>query len=123
MFEGLNIGLINFLFVYVQINEYGFFEMLYCKVINGVVIDEIYYLFVIEEGNYVIVQVNFNLDENGYFVEDLVICCSKGEFSLFSCDQVDYMDVFIQQVVFVGVFLILFLEYDDVNCVLMGVNM
>lgn len=123
IFEGSNIGLINFLFVYVQINEYGFFEISYRKVIDGVVIDEIYYLFVIEEGNYVIVQANFNLDEEGYFVEDLVICRSKGEFSLFSRDQVDYMDVFIQQVVFVGAFLISFLEYDDVNRVLMGANM
>ncbi|SUG90668.1 DNA-directed RNA polymerase subunit beta [Salmonella enterica subsp. enterica] len=39
-----------------------------------------------------------NLDDEGHFVEDLVTCRSKGESSLFSRDQVDYMDVSTQQV-------------------------
>ncbi|MGU0016114.1 hypothetical protein ACVXG9_12690 [Escherichia coli] len=65
---------------------------------DGVVTDEIHYLSAIEEGNYVIAQAS-NLDEEGHFVEDLVTCRSKGESSLFSRDQVDYMDVSTQQVV------------------------
>ncbi|MEA5720351.1 nickel-dependent hydrogenase large subunit, partial [Salmonella enterica subsp. enterica serovar Virginia] len=40
---------------------------------------------------------------------------SKGESSLFSRDQVDYMDVSTQQVVSVGASLIPFLEHDDAN--------
>lgn len=50
IFEGLNIGLINLLFVFVCCNEYGFLEIFYCCVVNGVVIDEVDYFFVIEEG-------------------------------------------------------------------------
>ena len=76
-----------------------------------------------EEGNYVIAQANSNLDEEGHFVEDLVTCRSKGESSLFSRDQVDYMDVSTQQVVSVGASLIPFLEHDDANRALMGANM
>ncbi|PTG56884.1 DNA-directed RNA polymerase subunit beta, partial [Staphylococcus cohnii] len=91
--EGPNIGLINSLSVYAQTNEYGFLETPYRKVTDGVVTDEIHYLSAIEEGNYVIAQANSNLDEEGHFVEDLVTCRSKGESSLFSRDQVDYMDV------------------------------
>ncbi len=68
-------------------------------------------------------QANSNLDENGHFVEDLVTCRSKGESSLFSRDQVDYMDVSTQQVVSVGASLIPFLEHDDANRALMGANM
>lgn len=32
IFEGFNIGLINLLLSYVRVNEFGFIEMLYCKV-------------------------------------------------------------------------------------------
>ncbi|WP_457913867.1 DNA-directed RNA polymerase subunit beta [Candidatus Gillettellia adelgis] len=121
--EGPNIGLINSLSVYAQTNEYGFLETPYRCVCNGVVTDKINYLSAIEEGNFVIAQANSNLDDNGCFMEDLVTCRSKGESSLFSRDQVDYMDVSTQQVVSVGASLIPFLEHDDANRALMGANM
>ncbi|WWP00424.1 MAG: DNA-directed RNA polymerase subunit beta [Candidatus Dasytiphilus stammeri] len=121
--EGPNIGLINSLAVYAQINEYGFLETPYRKVNNGVVTDEINYLSAIEEGSYVIAQANTNLDSNGRFADELVICRNRGESSLFSCDKIDYMDVATQQIVSVGASLIPFLEHDDANRALMGANM
>src|SRR5471032_1205953 len=121
--EGPNIGLINSLSVYAQTNEYGFLETPYRRVREGMVTDEINYLSAIEEGNFVIAQANSNLDEEGRFLEDLVTCRSKGESSLFSRDQVDYMDVSTQQIVSVGASLIPFLEHDDANRALMGANM
>ncbi|MGK2946381.1 MAG: DNA-directed RNA polymerase subunit beta [Candidatus Malihini olakiniferum] len=121
--EGPNIGLINSLSVYAQTNEYGFLETPYRLVREGVVTNEIHYLSAIEEGNYVIAQANTNLNEAGHFVDDLVTCRSKGESSLFSQDQIDYMDVSTQQVVSVGASLIPFLEHDDANRALMGANM
>ena len=121
--EGPNIGLINSLSVYAQTNEYGFLETPYRRVQDGVVTSEIHYLEAIEEGNFVIAQANTNLDEYSCFVDDLVTCRSKGESSLFSRDQVDYMDVSTQQVVSVGASLIPFLEHNDANRALMGANM
>src|SRR5471030_1686192 len=121
--EGPNIGLISSLSVYAQTNEYGFLETPYRRVREGMVTDEINYLSAIEEGNFVIAQANSNLDEEGRFLEDLVTCRSKGESSLFSRDQVDYMDVSTQQIVSVGASLIPFLEHDDANRALMGANM
>lgn len=121
--EGPNIGLINSLAVYAQTNEYGFLETPYRRVRNGMVTHQINYLSAIEEGNFVIAQANSNLDDDGRFTEDLVTCRSKGESSLFSRDQVDYMDVSTQQVVSVGASLIPFLEHDDANRALMGANM
>ncbi|CUX95768.1 DNA-directed RNA polymerase subunit beta [Candidatus Gullanella endobia] len=121
--EGPNIGLINSLSVYAQVNEYGFLETPYRRVKNGVLTDEIYYLSAIEEGNFVIAQANTNIDNNGCFVDDLVSCRNKGESSLFRRDQIDYMDVSTQQVVSVGASLIPFLEHDDANRALMGANM
>ncbi|WP_158367563.1 DNA-directed RNA polymerase subunit beta [Candidatus Williamhamiltonella defendens] len=121
--EGPNIGLINSLSVYACTNEYGFLETPYRRVHEGAVTNEIHYLSAIEEGNFVIAQANSNLDDNGYFIEDLVTCRNKGESSLFSKEQVDYMDVSTQQIVSVGASLIPFLEHDDANRALMGANM
>ncbi|AKC32316.1 DNA-directed RNA polymerase subunit beta [Candidatus Pantoea carbekii] len=121
--EGPNIGLINSLSVYAKANEYGFLETPYRRVTNGIVSQKIHYLSAIEEGNYVIAQANALLDENSTFVDELIICRSKGESSLFNRMQVDYMDVSTQQVVSVGASLIPFLEHDDANRALMGANM
>ncbi|VFP87117.1 DNA-directed RNA polymerase subunit beta [Candidatus Erwinia haradaeae] len=121
--EGPNIGLINSLSVYAQTNEYGFLETPYRRVHNGVVTDEINYLSAIEEGNYVIAQANTNLSTSGQIIDDLVTCRNNGESSLFSSDQINYMDVSTQQIVSVGASLIPFLEHDDANRALMGANM
>ncbi|MGP1928625.1 MAG: DNA-directed RNA polymerase subunit beta [Arsenophonus sp. NC-WZS1-MAG3] len=121
--EGPNIGLINSLSVYAQTNKYGFLETPYRLVRDGIVTDEIHYLSAIEEGNYIIAQANTVLDDHGSFVEELITCRNKGESSLFSQEQVEYMDVSTQQVVSVGASLIPFLEHDDANRALMGANM
>ncbi|MDT9587035.1 MAG: DNA-directed RNA polymerase subunit beta [Candidatus Arsenophonus melophagi] len=121
--EGPNIGLINSLSVYAKTNKYGFLETPYRLVRDGMVTNEIHYLSAIEEGHYIIAQANTILDDNGRFVEELITCRNKGESSLFSQEQVEYMDVSTQQVVSVGASLIPFLEHDDANRALMGANM
>ena len=121
--EGPNIGLINSLAVYARTNEYGFLETPYRRVINGRVSSEIQYLSAIEEGQFVIAQANSNLTSKGKFVDDLVSCRYKNEFTLFPPEQVDYMDVSPKQIVSVAASLIPFLEHDDANRALMGSNM
>ena len=61
--EGPNIGLINSLALYAQLNEYGFLETPYRRVVDGKVTNEIDYLSAIEEGKYVIAQANATLDD------------------------------------------------------------
>jgi DNA-directed RNA polymerase subunit beta len=63
--EGPNIGLINSLALYARLNEYGFIETPYRRVVDGKVTDEIDYLSAIEEGKYVIAQANATLDKDG----------------------------------------------------------
>ena len=121
--EGPNIGLINSLAVYARTNEYGFLETPYRRVINGRVSNDIQYLSAIEEGQYVIAQANSNLTTRGQFVDDLVSCRYKNEFTLFPPKQVQYMDVSPKQIVSVAASLIPFLEHDDANRALMGSNM
>ncbi|MBW7862181.1 MAG: DNA-directed RNA polymerase subunit beta [Rhodocyclaceae bacterium] len=121
--EGPNIGLINSLAVFARTNRYGFLETPYRKVADGKVTDQIDYLSAIEEGHYVIAQANAEMDTEGRLTGELVSCRHKGEFSLSTTDQVQYMDVAPGQIVSVAASLIPFLEHDDANRALMGANM
>jgi DNA-directed RNA polymerase subunit beta len=61
--EGPNIGLINSLALYARLNEYGFIETPYRRVVDGKVTNDIDYLSAIEEGKYVIAQANAALGQ------------------------------------------------------------
>src|SRR5690554_1065418 len=121
--EGPNIGLINSMALYARLNEYGFLETPYRKIIDGKVSEQIDYLSAIEESNYVIAQANAELDDDGRFVDDLVACRQAGETMLTAPSNVHYMDVAPSQIVSVAASLIPFLEHDDANRALMGANM
>src|SRR5690554_4084547 len=121
--EGPNIGLINSMALYARLNEYGFLETPYNKIIDGKVSNQIDYLSAIEESNYIIAQANAQLDEEGRFVDDLVACRQAGETLMTSPENVHYMDVAPSQIVSVAASLIPFLEHDDANRALMGANM
>jgi DNA-directed RNA polymerase subunit beta len=121
--EGPNIGLINSMALYAQLNEYGFLETPYRRVVDGRVSDQIDYLSAIEEGKYVVAQANAPLDKSGRFTDELVSCRENGEFVLMSPARVQYMDVAPSQIVSVAASLIPFLEHDDANRALMGSNM
>jgi DNA-directed RNA polymerase subunit beta len=121
--EGPNIGLINSLALFARVNDYGFIETAYRKVIDSQVTNEIEYLSAIEEGNYVVAQANASLDENNRLSDDLVTCREKGETILAEPGRVNYMDVAPSQIVSVAASLIPFLEHDDANRALMGANM
>ena len=121
--EGPNIGLINSLALYAQLNEYGFLETPYRKVENGKVVEQIDYLSAIEEGKYIIAQANAALGKDGGLTDELVSSRAAGEFVLVTPDKVQYMDVAPGQIVSVAASLIPFLEHDDANRALMGSNM
>lgn len=121
--EGPNIGLINSMALYARLNEYGFLETPYRKIVDGKVSDQIEYLSAIEEGNYVIAQANAALDGEGRFTDELVACRQAGETLLTAPENVHYMDVAPSQIVSVAASLIPFLEHDDANRALMGANM
>src|SRR3712207_1647712 len=97
--EGPNIGLINSLALYARLNEYGFIETPYRRVVDGKVTNEIDYLSAIEEGKYVIAQANAVLDEQGRLTGELVSARERGESILVSADRIQYMDVSPAQIV------------------------
>ncbi len=127
--EGPNIGLINSLASFARVNEYGFIEAPYRLVDktidpkNPVVTDEVIYLTADEEDNFVVVQANETLDEEGHFIHNNVSGRYRDETSEFPKKNVDLMDVSPRMVFSVATSMIPFLENDDANRALMGSNM
>jgi DNA-directed RNA polymerase subunit beta len=121
--EGPNIGLISSLSTFARVNDIGFLESPYRKVVKGRVTEQIDYLTADEEDKYVIAQANATLDKSGHFTSDAVSCRARGDFPKKKPEEIDYMDVSPRQLVSVAAALIPFLEHDDANRALMGSNM
>ncbi|MBA2123452.1 DNA-directed RNA polymerase subunit beta [bacterium Unc6] len=121
--EGSNVGLIASLATYARINEFGFIQTPYRKVVDGKVTGKIEYLSADIEDQYVIAQANSKIDEGGKFLDERVLCRDKGNFSLVDPEDISYMDVSPKQIVSVAASLTPFFEHNDANRALMGSNM
>lgn len=122
--EGPNIGLINSMATYAIINKYGFLETPYRRVswATHKVTGKIDYLTADVEDNYIIAGANTPLNEDGSFVDDVILCRHREDNVEVSPDRIDYIDVIPKQVVSVTSACIPFLENDDSNRALMGAN-
>ncbi len=138
--EGPNIGLIGSLALYAHVNEYGFIEAPYRKVVDGKVTDEIVWMTADEEENHNIAPANTPFDpktrlfvdvdgDGNVFNPDRVIARTRdfdGSFGApaqVAVENVDFMDVSPRQMLSVAANLIPFLEHDDAKRTLMGANM
>ncbi|MBQ0099109.1 MAG: DNA-directed RNA polymerase subunit beta, partial [Firmicutes bacterium] len=130
--EGQNIGLITSLAAYAQVNEFGFIESPYRKVIHTlkddgtldtIVTEHVDYLTADEEDNFIVAQANEELIDNMYFKKDRVSCRHRDDIIVEDKEKMDYMDVSPKQLISVAAALIPFLENDDTNRALMGSNM
>jgi DNA-directed RNA polymerase subunit beta len=121
--EGPNIGLIVSLANYTRVNEYGFLETPYRKVVDGKAAREVEYLSAMDEDRYYIAQASAKLNTNGSFADDQVSCRRQGDYTTRSPQEIQYMDVSPKQIISVSASLIPFLEHDDANRALMGSNM
>ena len=123
--EGPNIGLDTHLALYARVNEYGFLETPYRKIVKGAegrkqVTDEVKYLAAYDEDDLFLTSASVKLDENGYILEDRIPLRHNGEFFVGQADQAQYMDVTPKQIVGAAAGLIPFLSHDDVGRALMG---
>jgi len=121
--EGPNIGLISSLTTFARINEFGFIETPYRKVIKGIAGDQIDFMAADDEEELTVAQASEELDDKGRFVNERVKSRVRGEFPIEDPAKVDYMDVSPTQIVSAAAALIPFLEHDDANRALMGSNM
>ncbi|MGE4396743.1 MAG: DNA-directed RNA polymerase subunit beta [Sulfurimonas sp.] len=121
--EGQNIGLINTLATYSKVNEHGFIEAPYKVMKDGKVLNEVVYLTATQEEGKRIATASNKLDENGQFIDKMVVTRMDGEILHRPVTECEYADLSSHMVVGVAASLIPFLEHDDANRALMGSNM
>lgn len=121
--EGQNIGLINTLATYSKVNNTGFIEAPYYKVVDGRVTDEIVYLTATQEENNYIVPAYTQLDSKGYIKDALVETRRDGEIVFAKRENITLMDLSNGMVMGLAASLIPFLEHDEAKRTLMGSNM
>ena len=138
--EGPNIGLIGSLALYAHVNDYGFIESPYRRVVDGKVTDQIDWMTADEEETHNIAPANTPFDQKtGEFVDtdahgnlyhpERIIARTRDFDGSFGApaqvpvEDVDYMDVSPRQLLSVAANLIPFLEHDDAKRTLMGANM
>ena len=129
--EGPNIGVVTYMALYARVNEYGFLETPYKKVIKEKkgnktlikAINTIDYLQADDEEQYYITSANANLDANGYLTETHVVARHKGEIIEVPSEKIDYIDISPRQAIGISASLIPFLQNDDASRALMGSHM
>ncbi|MCR4326602.1 MAG: DNA-directed RNA polymerase subunit beta, partial [Candidatus Roizmanbacteria bacterium] len=125
--EGPNIGVVTYLALYARVNEFGFIEAPYRRVVQNKgkmqVTDEILYLPPDDEENHYITQSAVNQDDKGYITDVRVPARYKGEFIETNVEKVEYIDVSPRQVVGLSASIIPFLQNNDASRALMGTHM
>ena len=139
--EGPNIGLIGTLALYAHVNDYGFIETPYRRVVDGCATDVIDWMTADEEEDHIIAPADTTIDPEtgriltvdpltGELIEaDRVVARTRDYDGSFGApaetpvSEIDYMDVSPRQMLSVAATLIPFLEHDDAKRTLMGANM
>ncbi len=121
--EGPNIGLISSLAIHAQINDLGFIETPYRKVVDSKITDKIEYLSADQEDKYIIAPATVPTDGNGKIVGERLRARRAGEFAITTPEKIQYVDISTDQLTSAAASLIPFLDHDDANRALMGSNM
>ena len=121
--EGANIGLVLNLASYARVNEYGFIETPYLKVINGKVTDEVVYLDAAQELGEVIADAGAKLNADGSFAEERVSARDNLNPAQVDAADVTYMDAAHKQILGSTASLVPFIEKNRVDRSLTGSNM
>ena len=123
--EGQNVGLIASLTTCARVNQAGFIETPFWRVINGKVIktgNPIYLTADIED-SYKIAPADISTNSQNYLTKNLIPVRYKQDFITVTPFEVDFIAISPIQVVSVAASLIPFFEHDDANRALMGSNM
>lgn len=121
--EGANIGLVLNLATYARVNEYGFIETPYRKVVDGRVTDEIVYLDAAQELTEVIADAGAELNDDNTFVNDRVSARNRLNPEQVDVSEVTFMDAAHKQILGPPDGLIPFIEKNRVDRSLTGTNM
>lgn len=123
--EGQNVGLIASLTTCARVNNSGFLETPFWRVINGKVIrtGKPIYLTADIEDLYKIAPADIPTNDENYLIKNLIAVRYKQDFVAVTPFEVDFIAISPIQVFSVAASLIPFFEHDDANRALMGSNM
>src|SRR3989338_2312414 len=125
--EGQNIGLVTYLALYARINEYGFLETPYRKIVleggKPQVTDEMIYFTADDEEDYHITEATVAVDDKGFILDERVPTRFRGSFFEGPAKEISLIDISPQQIFGTSASLIPFLANDDANRALMGTQM
>jgi DNA-directed RNA polymerase subunit beta len=121
--EGANIGLVLNLATYARVNEYGFIETPYLKVVKGKVTDEVVYLDASQELGEVIADAGAKLNADGTFADERVSARDNLNPAQVDSADVTYMDAANKQILGSTASLVPFIEKNRVDRSLTGSNM
>ncbi len=120
--EGPNIGLVTYLALYARVNEFGFLETPYRKIIDGKISDELIYVDAEDEQKHYITHAGV-VDDKGVLTATRVPARYRGEFIEVEKEKIEYIDITPRQVVGASASLIPFVAHDEANRALMGTHM
>lgn len=123
--EGQNVGLIASLTTCARVNQSGFLETPFWRVINGKVLktgNPIYLTADIED-LYKIAPADIATNKENYLIRNLIPVRYQQEIISVTPSEVDFIAISTVQIVSVAASLIPFFEHDDANRALMGSNM
>lgn len=118
--EGANIGLVLNLASYARVNEYGFIETPYLKVVDNKVTKEVVYLDAAGEENEVIADASAKLNADGSFIDARVSARNGILPEQVDATEVTYVDAAHKQILGASAGLIPFIEKDRVDRALTG---
>ena len=126
--EGPNIGLITHLALTGRINEYGFLEAPYRKVVREKdskvrLTNDLVWIMADDEEKYYVTHATVTIDKKGYITDTRVPLRYDGTFISGSSSLIDLVEVAPWQIIGASASLIPFLAHDDANRALMGANM
>lgn len=117
--EGLNIGLVTYLALYAQINDFGFIETPYAKLEHQKdgkvkITNEVKYLAAYDEEHVNIIGGEVEIDSKGYIVSERVPTRRGIHFFMGYRKDAEYIEIAPHQILGVSTSLIPFIANDDV---------
>jgi DNA-directed RNA polymerase subunit beta len=129
--EGPNIGLVTYMALFARVNNFGFLETPYRKVVKETVngksvmkiTTEMVYMAADDEIDHYITHASIGISEDGIITDERVPARHNGDFLEVDAELIDYIDVIPRQVVGTSASLIPFVAHDEAIRSLMGSHM
>lgn len=121
--EGANIGLVINMASYARVNEYGFLEAPYRKVVKGKVTDEVIYLDAAGEAGQIIAESGNLMNADGTFANSRVSARVNLKPGEADASEITFMDAAKKEILGSTAALIPFIEKNRVDRSLTGSNM